>query len=164
MVPFSSSSPKMCMCASAWNEVPPVRPYLMMHMAYKTLYFCMQIHVLASFLVPYDASVYRFLWHFFCTLYVKWFVCVPKTNQGGPFVFSLHTNLCIQIFLVHRFPCKMAWYSSWLLPAAAPANHHKNRILTSSFFCDGRFQHWCSPNQYGVALSCGHVILIIIFL
>ena len=88
------------------------RPYIMMHTAYKTSYFCMQIHVCMSFLVPYNASMYRFLWHFFCTLYMKWFVCIPKTNQGGPFVFGLHTNVHVQIFLVHRFPCKTGWYSS----------------------------------------------------
>ena len=141
-----------------------LRPFLTMRTKYKTSYFCTRIRVNVSFSVPYDASDHRFLWHFFCTLYANWFVCDSKTNQGGPFVFDLHTNLRVQIFLVRRFPRKTVWYCSWLLPATAPANHHKNRILTSSFFCDGRFQHRCSPNQYGVALSCRHVILIIIFL
>ena len=85
-----------------------------MHMVYKTSY-CLWIHVCASFLVPYDASVYRFLWHFFCTLFMKWCVCIPKTNQGVPFVFGLHTNVYVQILLVHRFPHKTAWYSLWTL-------------------------------------------------
>ena len=87
----------------------------MMHMEYKTLYFFMQISVCTSFLVPYDASTYRFLWHFFVLCTLNNVVCKLKTNQGGPFVFSLHTNVHVQIFLVCRFPCKTAWYSSWTL-------------------------------------------------
>ena len=31
------------------------------------------------------------------------------------FDYGLHTNVCVHIFLVHRFPCKTAWYSLWTL-------------------------------------------------
>ena len=46
----------------------------------------------------YDASMYRFLCHFFCSLYAKWFVCVLKDKSGGSFCIQLaykgsHTNL-----------------------------------------------------------------------
>jgi len=82
-----------------------------MHMVYKTSY----LH--ASCLVPYNASMYRFLWHLICTLYAKWFVCiVPKTNQGGPFVFGLHTNVHMYKSFVHRFPLP-----SCTIPTAIPA-------------------------------------------
>ena len=75
-----------------------LRPYLMIIIVFKTSYFCMWIHVCTSFLIPYNASMYRFLWHLICILYTKRFVCVVlKTNQGVPFVFSLHTNVCVQI-------------------------------------------------------------------
>jgi len=46
----------------------------------------------------------------FLLYFVREMICmhtIPKTNQGGPFVFGLHTNVRVQIFLVRRFPRKI---------------------------------------------------------
>ena len=49
--------------------------------------------------------------------FLLYFVCEmmsmhTKDKSGGPFVFGLHTNVHVQMFLVHRFSHKTAWYSS----------------------------------------------------
>ena len=83
--------------------------------AYKTTYFCTQIHVRTSCLVPYDAM------HLctdscdisFVVYFVREMICMYRRQIRGSFcILGLHTkNDCIQIFLVHRCPRKTAWYS-----------------------------------------------------
>ena len=92
-----------------------VRLFLTMRTAYKTSYFCTRIRVRMSFLVPYDASVYRFLW-----------------NRG-----VLLYSACIQIFAYKSFGCvdfHAKQRGTVLGCCTCTSKNAQNRILTSDDF------------------------------